>query len=113
MQHLALERLVVLLRNPAVRQRGERQHARYLPLGSTQRNAATERFTRRTVYAQNGLHTERFTVQQLLSTHRTVYTQNGSQSNATQRPYLPHVLAAEDHELDVLQGFVPAVAGTS
>jgi hypothetical protein len=32
-----------------------------------------ERFTRRTVYTQNGLHAERFT-------HRTVYEQNGTES---------------------------------
>jgi hypothetical protein len=36
----------------------------------TQNGLHAERFTRRTVYTQNGLHAERFT-------RRTVYTQNG------------------------------------
>ena len=57
---------------------------RRLALRQEPRRSGTERFTHRTVYTQNGLHTERFTHRTVtvyahngLHTDRTVYAQDG------------------------------------
>ena len=66
------------------------------------RRSGTERFTRRTVYTQNGLHTERFT-------HRTVYAQNSlrterfthTEFNSCNSPYPAPVDAVDAAQVDV------------